>query len=95
MVTPALVGISRFYVLTEPQEYFFLSSLLSIHQEVAIGLYELPVFSVFVLIPAIPVIYLGLFLFLDDLVLFRDSLVRSKVVVVLRVGKQISGHCFN
>jgi hypothetical protein len=90
----ALVGVTGLDIFTESEKNFLFSSFFSIFKHLAIDFYELTVFSVFILIPTIPVVDLGLFLLSDDLELFRNSLVGSKVIVILWIGEEISGHFY-
>lgn len=92
MMTPALVSVPSFDVLTEPKKYFLLPSLFPVLEHLAVDLKELSIFSVFILVPAIPVVYFCFFLLLDDFLVLPDSLVWSEVVVVFGISEEISGH---
>jgi hypothetical protein len=87
-----LIGVPSFNVFTEPEEDFLLSSFLSVFKHLSVDLNEFSIFSVFVLIPSIAIVDFGLFLFFDDFLMFTQSLIGPEIVVVFRIGEEISGH---
>lgn len=95
MMASALVSIAGFHVHTQPEENLLFSPFLPVFKHLAVDLEELPIFSVFILIPSIPVVNFGFLLLFNYLLVFSESLVWSEIVVVLGVSEQISGHWIN
>ena len=93
MVASALIGISSFHLFTKSQKNFFLSPFLTVFKHFGIDFNEFSIFSVFVLVPSIPVVNHSLLLLFDDFLVLTKSLVRSEIVVVFRIAEEISGHC--
>jgi hypothetical protein len=92
VMAPALIGVPSFDVFTEPEEDFLFSSFLSVFKHLSVDLNEFSVFSVFVLIPSIAIVDFCLLLFFDDFLMFTQSLIGPEIVVVFRIGEEISGH---
>lgn len=92
MMASTLICITSFHMLTESKKDFLFPSLFPVLQHLTVALKELPVFSVFILIPAIPIVNSSFLLPFDDFLLFRHPLIWPEIIVVLGVSKQISGH---